>query len=361
MFESVLVTTLRRACIAVEPPAIDPDGTVDKLGLYHLASPRTELVLYKERLAGSRRLLRQEVAKEDSTKLARKATELYRGGFMETGAHIHSHIHSILSNFWNLGNFMIANFLENPPALWLALAEFDNLIRSPEGRRWLDIHRALPHVFHSITMDLQQIFCLFASLPSCIEYRDEVRAGRPIAVLTIDQLTEQARELYWKFQNIIPTMALGDYSTIPTTLALFRTPGAPPASAAPRHPHSSPSPARPNTRGRQVKPPATEQGPASNRSAPRNLDSLLKNANGEVERPIPNLVIPHPITGRPTKLCRQHLYQGTSCHWGDNCQLAHITSMRAVPSEHATKIRNWVAETPDVGWTSARPANGQSH
>jgi len=182
MFDSVLVTTLRRACIAVEPPAIDPDGIVDKLGLYHLASPRTESVIYKDRLAGSRRLLQQELAEEDSTKLARKATELYRGGSMESGADIHN----MLSNFWNLGDFMIANFKEHPPALWLALAEFDNIMRSPEGRRWLALHRTLPHVFHSITMDLQQIFCLFASLPSCLEYRDEVRAGRPIAVLALD-------------------------------------------------------------------------------------------------------------------------------------------------------------------------------
>jgi hypothetical protein len=80
MFDSVLVTVLRRASIAIEPPAIDPDGIVDKLGLYHFASPRTESVLYKDPLAGSRRLLRQEVAKEDTTRLARKTTELYRGG-----------------------------------------------------------------------------------------------------------------------------------------------------------------------------------------------------------------------------------------------------------------------------------------
>ena len=355
MFDSVLVTTLRRASIAVEPPAIDPDGIVDKLGLYHLAGPRTESVLYKGRLAGSRQLLRQEIAEEDSTKLARKATELYRGGYMETGAHIHS----MLANFWNLGTFMIADFLENPPALWLALAEFDNLMRSPEGRRWLAMHRALPHVCHSIAMDLQQILCLFASLPSCLEYRDEVRAGRSIAVLAIDQLTEQARELCRKFQNIVPTMALGDYSTIPATLALFRPPGAPPASAAPRQqPSTQPTP-RPNTRGRQATPPATERGPASNRPASRNLDGLLKNTAGGLAKPIPNLVLPHPITGTPTKLCRNHIYQGISCSWGNNCRLAHITSMRAVPTEHATKIRNWVAETPDVGWTSARP-HGQS-
>jgi hypothetical protein len=132
---------------------------------------------------------------------------------------------------------MIANFKEHPPALWLALAEFDNIMRSPEGRRWLALHWTHPHVFHSIMMDLQQIFCLFASLPSCLEYRDEVRAGRPIAVLALEQLSEQARELCRKFQNIVPTMALGDYATIPTTLALFRPPGAPPAS--PRRPDTN--------------------------------------------------------------------------------------------------------------------------
>jgi hypothetical protein len=269
MFDSVLVTTLlrracivttllRRACTAIEPPTIDPDGIADKLGLYHLASPRTESVIYKDRLAGSRRLLRQELVEEDSTKLARKATELYRGGSMETGANIHS----ILSNFWNLGDFMIADFKEHPPALRLALAEFDNIMRSPEGRRWLALHRTLPHVFHSIRMYLQQIFCLFASLPSCLEYCDEVRAGRPIDVLALDQLSEQARELCQKFQNIVPTMALGDYATIPTTLVLFRPPGAPLASPAPRHPQSTPPPAHPNAQGRQVTPPATERGPA---------------------------------------------------------------------------------------------------
>jgi hypothetical protein len=236
MFDSVLVTALRRASIAVEPPVIDPYGIVDKLGLYHFASPRTESILYKDCRAGSRCLLRQEVAEEDMTRLARKTTELYRGGYMETGANIHS----MLANFWNLGTFMIADFLENPAALWRALAAFDNLMRSPKGRRWLDMHRALPRVFHSIVMDLQQIFCLFASVPSCLQYRDEVRAGRPIAVLAIDRLTEQAQELCQKFQNIIPTMALGDYVTIPTTLALFRPPGTPPASQAPRHRQPTP-------------------------------------------------------------------------------------------------------------------------
>ena len=192
-----------------------------------------------------------------------------------------------------------------------------------------------------------------------MEYRDKVRAGRSIAVLAIDQLTEQARELCRKFQNIVPTMALGDYSTIPATLALFRPPGAPPASAAPRQPPSTPSTARSNTRGRQATPPATERGPESNRTAPCNLDGLLKNTAGGLGRPIPNLVLPHPITGTPTKLCRNHLYQGISCQWGSNCRLAHITSMQAVPPEHAIKIRNWVTETPDVGWTLARP-HGQS-
>ena len=355
MFDSVLVTALRRASIAVEPPAIDPDGIVDKLGLYHFASPRTESVLYKERLAGSRRLLRQEVAEEDTTRLARKTTELYRGGYMETGAHIHS----MLANFWNLGTFMIVDFVENPPALSRALAAFDNLMRSPEGRRWLDIHRALPHVFHSIAMDLQQIFCLFASLPSCLEYRDEVRAGRPIAVLAIDRLTEQAQELCRKFQNIIPTMALGDYATIPTTLALFRPPGTPPASQAPRHPQPTPPPARPPARGRQVTPPAAEREPAPDRHAPRHLDGLLKYSGSGRHRPMPDTVLPHPTTGTPTKICRNHIYHGASCQWGNTCRLAHITSMRAVPSAAATHLRAWVTATPTVSWTSPS-ANGQS-
>jgi hypothetical protein len=85
-----------------------------------------------------------------------------------------------------------------------------------------------------------------------------------------------------------------------------------------------------------------------NRYAPRNLDGLLKTTASGRDIPVPDIVLPHPTTGTPTKICWNHIYQGSSCNWGDNCRLAHITSMRAVPSEHATKIRTWVATTTDM-------------
>ena len=217
MMDATFVTCLRNFNWASEPLASDPAGIKDKLGVYHLANPRSDTTSYQIRVESGRALLRQELVGEDKSKLEKKSTELYHNGQMDSGPDILI----MLANFWAFGTFAVRDFKTHPPMIWLAMAACDKALVSQMGRKWCMRHLTTAHLFHALAMDIQSMVIPFITIANCLNYRSAVAKGGCIGLAPYDAACVYAMQPTLRLTNIIPTMGLGDYTTIPATIDLF--------------------------------------------------------------------------------------------------------------------------------------------
>ena len=157
-----------------------------------LLPPRTWTTAYKTRLEGAVRLIQQEQVEEDKSKCATKMTEIYHmGRRMGTLAELNETI----GNFDALMSSIVVVHNDAPPLIWEEIAKFDKILRTPEGRKWADLHRNLRELLFNVLQDIQSTLAGFVTEARQQGYKNALNAGKNISPKVFDMACTQGNEL----------------------------------------------------------------------------------------------------------------------------------------------------------------------
>jgi hypothetical protein len=237
------------------------------------------------------------------------------------------------------------------------MAELIFLLNSPAGRVWTGLHKSLPHVFLHLTIALQHMLSPFVALGHCLEYRQAVLAGQPLAVSAYKEASRFAMLQVQKINNIIHNGDLGDYRDPPSVMHLF-------------YPESSDSTARRGSqmsgdrdrssaagKGDTLTPPRGDHrvGGLPDRRAvdplqfeKRRLQGVMKHSKrGKV--PVPVNLFPHTITKKMSYLCANASTLGLAClRDAKTCNFVHVLKLSDLPTEHRTVLQNFIENHADL-------------
>jgi hypothetical protein len=354
MFDSVLVSSVANGRWITKPLAHDPGSTKDRITPFHLATPRTKSMQYKVRLEAGRLLQRQEQVNEDTAKIERKNTELYRFGLMNNGADVRA----VVANIWALGNFITEDFAKSD--FWKMLKHYDKILRSTAAQNWLGQHHKVPHLAHCLILDLCTITHLFAEIANRLEYRLAAKANNPISDKVFDTPCACAIAIATKLNNVLPTMQLGDYSTAPFTFSMF-------SPQQKKEDDSDSKPRAPRNGRNDSNTKSDSHGRNSDSHGRNGRDDASKKQktggllvfSGSGKLPTWNKILePHHKTGRLTRLCSNFLMQGRTCKWGDECGFVHLTRTTDLALENQKLFKTEIGQNSQLTWAHGNTSNG---
>jgi hypothetical protein len=125
-----------------------------------IASPQTQSAIYKTRIQGATKIIQQELADEDKTKTAAKATALYHYGHM---GNIND-LHKLIGNFYCLLHTIIIVDPTTYPTIWLEITFFNQILQSTEGRKWFELHYHVKEVLLNMVQEIQSTIAGFVSV-----------------------------------------------------------------------------------------------------------------------------------------------------------------------------------------------------
>ena len=165
-----------------------------------------------------------------------------------------------------------------------------------------------------------------------------------MSVAPYDAACAYAMQPTIRLTNIIPTMGLGDYTTIPATIDLFRgeVPGATAKQVQPRQQEQS-------QRGGATNRPPAQQQRTDNRSdrGTGNRDHGLARYVGTGRMPLPTVWVTKAGSASKTRVCSAFLYQNQECT-RENCNFLHVTRLTDIIPAERPAFLAWVAGTPGV-------------
>lgn len=262
---------------------------------------------------------------------------------------------------------------DNPPDLWKEVIAFDRIMRSPEGRKWFELHRNLKELHFNVLQDIQSTIAGFVAVARRPGYKNALMDGLPISPEIFTNAKTQGERLRHNLQTAILTMAAGQYKETPFTFKLFQPLGESPnkrkaTSEALNSEH-------PNTRNRQNGSNTNETSVLANGRVPRNNNAnqpqrnpsdLISNTTPPQGKKIlkqlatdstarllhPGPIFPHPIKPNSfTVLCCRSAYEGKTCTF-HNCKFFHFpANLATVSPDLKAKLVTWVATQANVEWT----------
>ena len=350
LFDQPLSAALRTGQWEHHHTVLNPDGVKSNFGIHHLAPPRTMSATYRTRQQGAILLVQQEQVEEDSSRLQAKATELYYNGRMGSPADINE----MIGNFFGLMNTIIRYKRTAKPVLWTEIAKFDQLLRTPEGRQWCELHRNVREVLFNVVQDLQSIIAGFVSEARKQSYQVLVEEGTEISSLIFADASLQANAIRQNLQVNILQMTAGPYKESNLLFKVFY----PDPPGQRRRDPNEPTPAGSPPQARQRT--GDHAGTSTPTGSPNNLGVqplpgktvLIHEGSPQPSRlPHPGAIFPHPT--RPNSfqiMCCRSAYFGRSCPL-PTCTFYHFPNqLSTIPRELKDKLKTWVAATPQVKW-----------
>jgi hypothetical protein len=322
------VQCLRDFRFATAPPTAEKDDVKDSVSLVHLARPDNGSVFYQTRQQEGRLIARQYLVGEDKSKLKRKITDLYYGGQIAT-AH---DLKTAIANLWTFSSWAFPSFVTDPPALWTAIGELIFLLNSPMGRIWTDQHKRLPHVFLHMFIAVQHMWGPFIALANCLEYRNAVQAGTPVAVAAYKEASAFALLQVHKINNIIHQGSLGPFEAAPSIMRIFYPEDAK-SSGSKRGTVSDDSTAmsdltNPVPRKDQQRSPnsqSTGNHNSTGTAGPGSKSDGVMRYSLRGKPPTPAEAMSHPVTGQKTYVCGNASTVGYVCPRATSeCKFIHV-------------------------------------
>lgn len=138
------------------------------------ASPKVNEMVYRQRLLRGERLFAQVAVGEDASRLDRKTTELYIGGWIDSV----KAIQILLANFKAVFGCLIKDF--DRSMMWECLAGLEAVLNSEDGRHWAAAFCGQSNVGLVLLVWVQDIMASFFSIGSHYEYLSALKQGQPI-------------------------------------------------------------------------------------------------------------------------------------------------------------------------------------
>jgi hypothetical protein len=354
--DASMVTYIRNHNWATENPSASGTTHKNKLGIMHFTTPAVASVHYQQRILDDNTVHCQEMVGEDKSKVAKRTTDLYCAGKLDSP----EDLQRLISNIWLLGSFLVHDWNTNPPFLWRAIARVDKVLSTAQGRLWLHSHTgpSASHLFHMIGMEFHGIVAQFFKMSGSLSYRKAASANAPISLQGYFDILTQADAMATRIQSLIPNTELGDhYSRRPFTLALFgpqSIPNPPEPTLFSPIPKKQRNGGTHHTDSKTVTPPQPKK-----HSSPKEDDNparafgLLK-FTGSGAPPVPQGSIVDPKTKISTKYCANTIYQGYVCRWGKDCKLFHAEKLTDIPSDKRAGLTAWANSTPKVTMTGKK-------
>jgi hypothetical protein len=261
--DASMVTYIRNHNWATENPSASGTSHKNKLGVMHFTTPAIASVHYQQRILDDNTVHCQEMVGEDKSKVAKRTTDLYCAGKLDSP----EDLQRLISNIWLLGSFIVKDWKSNPPFLWRAIARVDKVLSTAQGRLWLHSHTgpSASHLYHMIGMEFHGIVAQFFKMSGSLAYRKAASADAPIALQGYFDILLQADAMATRIQSLIPNTELGDhYSRRPFSLALFGPQSIP--NSSPEPPLLSPIPRKTRHGGGGPPEPKTVTPPLIKRS-----------------------------------------------------------------------------------------------
>lgn len=207
MFDQPLTAALRAGQWEHKHTVLNPTGITSNFGLYHLAPPRTNSAVYRNRQEGETLLVQQEQVEEDKSRVGAKITDLYFNGRMGNLAELNE----MIGNFFALMNVIIEFDARRPPILWQEIVKFDKILRTEEGRSWCDIHRYAKEILFNVVQEIQSTIAGFVNEARKQGYKKLVSTGTGISSMIFSDALLQSNHILNNFTSTVLSMGAGTY------------------------------------------------------------------------------------------------------------------------------------------------------
>lgn len=362
MFDQPLVAAIRTGQWEHQKTVINPDGTKTKVGLHHLAPPRTNSAAYRSRQEGESLLVQQEQVEEDRSRQTAKTTELYFGGRMYTL----TDTNESLGNLFGLMCLIIEYNPRHPPILWQELTKFDKIFRTREGRKWCDLHRNSREIMFNVFQELQSVIAGFVNEARKQGYKNLVATGTVMSAQIFTDSLLQSERLLNNLTGTVLTMSAGTYKDSTMLYKIFNpeeekkrkqrggdngddsaTNSTGTSSGTSNHRQ------RTNSRPTTVTPSGSpgSAGSRSTRGPPGKTVLMHTGSPPPMSLPHPGPIFPN-CNSQPgfTILCCRSAYVGRDCTT-PNCKFFHFPdNLSSVSRALKDKLRAFVANQSQVQW-----------
>ncbi|KAI2504002.1 hypothetical protein MHU86_10435 [Fragilaria crotonensis] len=362
MFDQPLTAALRAGQWEHKHTVLNPTGITSNFGLYHLAPPRTNSAIYRNRQEGETLLVQQEQVEEDKSRVGAKITDLYFNGRMGNLAELNE----MIGNFYALMNVIIEFDARRPPILWQEIVKFDKILRTEEGRSWCDIHRYAREILFNVVQEIQSTIAGFVNEARKQGYKKLVSTGTGISSMIFADALLQSNHILNNFTSTVLSMGAGTYKESTLLFKVFNPEPekrkrdnaetgntshypANQASNRQRTAGGDRSTHRTNTVTPSGSP--SSSAPTTATGPPGKVVFMHEGSPPPMRLPHPGAIFPHAT--RPSNLtlmCCRSAYSGRDCVT-PTCTFYHFPNqLSSIPRELKDKLKAWVTSTPLVQW-----------
>ena len=350
--DTLFLTLLSTCQWTTQPLTLNPKHISMQLNPFVFTTPVTDAVEYIERQEEEHITQTQISLGEDKSKITKHCTKLYIFGKQSTL----DDVTAVIANLFLIGNYISPDFAAS--TMWQTLKAYDDLIRSPTGKRFAAHFRTHPQLFHHMLLDINNVMIGFWHLAGMSEYRSCVKNGTPIHPRAFREVTQQAvASTVDRLRPCFTAMDLDRYGIKPVTLALFTaksdpptTPGASPATTGNGNgTGSDEGKLKGNPRDKNKSPGKDPAKDAKKLTTDKAKGILTWSGTGAMI-PHPKVLVPKP--GQPeaskTTVCLGFTVVGRACRFGTKCNFLHLKALTDLPAAQQREFSQYVADTPGL-------------
>ena len=341
-----LASALRTYNFLTDPVTTNSKQVRNQITLFNFLSPDQTALVYKTLETEEIRMY--NAFSHDDVKVvgsAPKPSALYIHGRLATG----HDVRVALCNFRAVFSQLLGPTFDTS-ALWKELGQYEALLRSPQGKKWIDVCRVMPQVALNVAIDIQNIISAFAALGNRPEYHTALAADEAISskLFDVPKMVSQGilRNLRIAMSKCVPT----EYSVFPAVYTLFFGGTATPTASSPysdvttkraRVDHQSSGPPRPPP---QHQTPGQRPPSATSVDKMKKLGLVIYSGTGRAPPTCP--VFHSTGAGRPKeRLCMNFLCQGFACTKKD-CKRPHIAALAKLSDTEQAELATFVSRDP---------------
>jgi hypothetical protein len=377
--DTALTSSILNYNFLYESMNVNPGVVKSQLTILAFLHQPTQSPAFLERVENNLRIRLQEQVQEDTTKRARKTTELYINGSLQGIS-----ILQALSNFKMLFSILFVDF--DKCDLWQALSKYYSILLS--GRTWREERANHQNADMAILHDVEMIMHPFFRNAMDLTIANAIKEGRTVSAVFQKSAIDGAK--YW-CNRLAAAIDAGDIGHVYSAMPHFgqflpqyvgavrqrvivdgvhdRRPS--PADNGPQQRQRQRPPQQPPRQQHQQQQVSVNQGqsppgaPVQRITDQARLDSAKRQGflvyNGPPNGRVPSCSVRanHFVSRTKQKICTRFICQGLACTFV-RCSFAHPSRMSVLQSDEQAALKTWVNNTATIEFVSGQAPNGTS-